>query len=253
MTRHFHVVFWLLAALWPGLLSAEALRWGFGPADGMPYVEVSDHVLLGGFIQRLGERIGQDLAVPVNFVETPNKRIEASLKSGRIHLICNANPEWMVDATAYHWSPPLLEEEDVLLQHRDSPAITSLSDLKGKVLGTYLGYAYSVPLMEAFANRDVERKDMRDRDMSLNLLSRKRLDAIIDMRRALAYELARRPEAPLLFSPWVVERYRLHCAYGNQLPVSAERLDAALQNLRDSGEVERLLQGEQHRADAQDH
>ncbi len=252
MTRHFRVVLWILASLWPGLLLAEELRWGFGPADGMPYVEVSDHALLGGFIQRLGERIAKDLSVQVSFVETPNKRIEESLKSGRIHLICNSNPEWMMDAPTYHWSPPLFEEEDVLLQHRDSPPIAGLDDLRGKVVGTSLGYAYSMPLMEAFANNLVVRKDVRDLDTRLNLLSRKRLDAVIDMRRALNYELALHPNPAVVFSPWVVDRYPLHCAYGNHLPVSAERLDAALQNLRDSGELDRLLQGEQRRAGLQD-
>lgn len=252
MTRHFHVILRILVSLWPSLLLAEELRWGFGPADGMPYAQVSDHALLGGFILRLGERIAKDLSVSVSFIETPNKRIEESLKNGRIHLICNSNPEWMVDAAAYHWSPPLLEEEDALLQHRDSPAINSLADLKGKVLGTSLGFAYSMPLMEAFANHDVERKDVRDLGTRLNLLSHKRLDAIIDMRRSLAYELAARPDAPLVFSPWVVERYRLHCAYSSQLPMPPQRLDAALQNLRDSGELESLLVGEQQRAGLQD-
>lgn len=252
MTRHFRVVLWILVSLWPGLTLGEELRWGFGPADGMPYAQVGDHALLGGFIRHLGERIAKELSVSVSFVETPNKRIEESLKNGRIHVICNSNPEWMVDATAYHWSPPLIEEEDALLQHRDSPAISGLADLKGKVLGTSLGFAYAMPLMEAFANNDVERKDVRDLDTRLNLLSHKRLDAIIDMRRSLAYELAARPDAPLVFSPWVVERYQLHCAYGSQLPVPAEQLDAALQHLRDSGEIESLLQVEQQRAGLQD-
>ena len=252
MTRQFHVVLWILASLWPGLLLAQELRWGFGPADGMPYAQVSDHALLGGFVFRLGERITKELSVSVNFIETPNKRIEESLKNGRIHLICNSNPEWMVDASAYHWSPPLFEEEDALLQHRDTPSIQGLADLKGKVLGTSLGFAYSLPLMEAFANHDVERKDVRDLDTRLNLLSHKRLDAIIDMRRSLAYELATRPDAPLVFSPWVVERYYIHCAYGSQLPIPADRLDAALQKLRDSGELEALLRGEQRRAGLQD-
>ncbi len=252
MTRHFRVVLWILFSLWPGLALCEELRWGFGPADGMPYAQVSDHALLGGFILHLGERIAKELSIKVNFIETPNKRIEASLKNGRIHLICNSNPEWMVDASAYHWSPSLFEEEDALLQHRDSPRIASLDDLKGKVLGTSLGFAYSMPLMEAFANNDVERKDVRDLDTRMNLLSHKRLDAIIDMRRALAYELAVRPDSPLVFSPWVVERYQLHCAYSGQLPIPAEQLDAALQRLKDSGEIESLLQDEQQRAGLQE-
>nr|WP_070104098.1 transporter substrate-binding domain-containing protein [Pseudomonas resinovorans] len=236
----------------PRLSPADELRWGFGPADGMPYAQVSDHVLLGGFIQRLGERISKDLSIQVRFVETPNKRIEESLKNGRIHLICNSNPEWMLDASAYHWSPPLFEEEDALLQHRDSPPINNLGDLRGKVLGTSLGFAYSMPMMEAFATGAIARKDVRDLGTRLNLLSHKRLDAVIDMRRALAFELARHPDAPLVFSPWVVERYPLYCAYGGGLPVAAERLDAVLRKLHDSGELDALLQDEQRRGTPQE-
>ncbi|MCY1251189.1 hypothetical protein D9M72_649220 [compost metagenome] len=107
-------------------------------------------------------------------------------------------------------------------------------------------------LMEAFANRSIVRKDVRDLDTGLNLLSRKRLYAIIDMRRALAFELAGRPDAPLVFSPWVVERYQLHCAYGSRLPVSAVHLDTALQALRDSGELAGLLLGEERRGALQE-
>lgn len=39
-----------------GQAFAGELRWGFSPADGMPYVDIVDHQLQGGFTRQLGER-----------------------------------------------------------------------------------------------------------------------------------------------------------------------------------------------------
>jgi len=231
----------VLFICWIGFGSAEELRWGFGPSDGMPYVEVRDHRLEDGFIHRLGELAGQRLGLTVRFVETPNKRLEEFLQRGRIHLICNMNPEWVAEPQRYQWSPPLYEEEDVLLQHRDRPPLTSLNALHGKVLGTSLGYIYTTPLMEAFARDEIVRQDVRDLDTRLQMLSKQRLDALIDMRRPLAYELTKHPDLPLSFSPWVVQRYSMHCSYGMRLPVPVEQLDGALQALRDEGVIAALL------------
>lgn len=222
---------------------AEELRWGFGPADGMPYVEVENHQLRGGFTHLLGTRVGQRLGLDLHFVETPNKRLEEFIQRGRIHLICNTNPEWLAEPQRYHWSPPLYQEEAVLLLHPQAAQIRGLTDLYGKVLGTQLGYVYSLPLMEAFARKQVTRQDIRDLDTRLFMLSHQRIDALIDMRRPLQYKLALRPELSLQFNAWVVQRYDLHCVYAAQLPVSAERLDGLLQELRDQGELARMLDG----------
>ncbi|MDA7085899.1 transporter substrate-binding domain-containing protein [Pseudomonas sp. SA3-5] len=222
---------------------AEALRWGFSPADDRPYVEVRNHQLLGGFTHRLGSRVGQRLNLELQFVETPNRRIEEFIQRGRIHLICNANPEWVAEPRRYRWSPKLYQEEDVLLLHDRQPPVTGLHDLYGKSLGTRLGYIYSLPLMEAFARELVIRQNVRDLDSGLYLLSKQRLDALIDMRRPLTYKLAQRPELPLHVSDWVVQRYDLSCIYGQQMPISAERLDKVLLELRDSGAIAEMLDG----------
>ena len=221
--------------------SAEELRWGFASADGMPYVEVHEQELRGGFIYRLGNAASQRLGVPARFVETPNKRIEEFMLRGRIHVICNANPQWINEPQRFHWSPPLYSEEDVLLTHSQQPAIQSLEDLYGKVLGTQLGYVYSTPLMQAFAEQRITRQDVRDLNASINLLSHQRLDAVIDMRRPISFQLARHPDAPLRISPWIIERYDMHCSYSPQLPVDAARLDQALLELREQGQIELML------------
>jgi ABC-type amino acid transport substrate-binding protein len=233
----------LLLGCWSAISGAEALRWGFSPVDGMPYVEVHDHQLRGGFTHQLGTLVGQRLGLELHFVETPNKRIEEFIQRGRIHLICNANPQWVAEPQRYRWSPGLYQEEDVLLLHRSDAPVAGMQDLHGKVLGTQLGYIYSLPLMEAFARQLVTRQNVRDLDSGMNLLSRQRLDALIDMRRPLAYKLAQRPELPLHISDWVVQRYDLYCIYGQHLPLSAERLNEVLLELRDSGAIARMLDG----------
>ena len=53
-----------------------------------------------------------------------------------IHVICNSNPGWDSKPERYHWSPALFEEQDVLLQRDDRPAIRDFAELRGKTLGT---------------------------------------------------------------------------------------------------------------------
>lgn len=233
----------LLLCLLPTPGHADELRWGFASADGMPYVDVQGQQLRGGFIHRLGSRVSQRLGLELHFIETPNKRLEKFIQRGRIHLICNANPDWVAEPDRYHWSPPLYQDEDVLVLHEQHAPVDELEGLYGAVLGTQLGYVYSAPLMEAFARQLVIRQNVRDLDSKLNMLSNKRIDALIDMRRPLTHKLARHPALPLRLNPWVVQHYDLHCLYGQQLPVSRARLDSLLQELRDSGAIARMLDG----------
>lgn len=235
----------ILYALLGGLLAApctaQTLIWGYGPADTLPYVEPGRVQPQRGLAPRLGEELSKRFDLPVQFIETPNNRLESYLQEGRLHLICNTTPQWMSESQRYHWSPPLYEEEDVLLQHRDRPPLSDLASLHGRVLGTSLGYVYSQPLMAAFANGAIKRQDVRDLDTSLHMLDKQRLDAVIDMRRNLAYKLNQYPQLQLRFSPWVVERYQIHCAYGPHLPIAAQRLDAVLLELRDRGLISQWL------------
>ncbi|MBX9763621.1 MAG: hypothetical protein K2Y24_11420, partial [Pseudomonadaceae bacterium] len=97
--------------IWSLTVSAHELRWGFASADGQPYVEVREHQLLGGFIYELGRVASQRLGYKADFVETPNKRIEEFMHRGRIHVICNNNPQWMKNPERFHWSEALYSEE----------------------------------------------------------------------------------------------------------------------------------------------
>jgi len=250
----------LSLGLLSSLCSAEGLMWGYGPADTMPYVGLVQQQVQHGLAYHLSQEISKRFALPVEFLETPNNRLEPYLQQGRLHLVCNTNPEWVSQPQQYHWSPALYDEEDVLLQRMDQPELTGLTSLYGKVLGTSLGYTYSQPLMGAFATGKVSRQDVRDLDTSLHMLDKDRLSAVIDMQRNLAYKLAQHPQMQLRFSPWVVQRYQVYCAYSRHLPIPAEQLDALLQELLDQHLIEQWLDEAlrsatdrpvQHSADAQ--
>jgi len=226
-----------------GWVKADELRWGFATADGMPYVDVHDQQLRGGFIYQLGQRVSQQLGYEAGFVETPNKRIDEFMQRGRIHVICNNNPQWIDKPERYHWSAALYSEEDALVLHSQHAPITSLRDLYGKTLGTQLGYVYSPALMEAFSQKQIIRQDLRDQNAGFNLLRKQRLDTMIAMRRPLSFQLAKRPNTPLQINAWVIDRYDMHCTYSPLLPVNAKLLDEILQQLRDQGVIEQMLNG----------
>lgn len=227
--------------LMSALCSAEELRWGYSPSNGMPYVESIDHELARGFVRDLGERVGQLLDLEVRFVETPDKRVETSLREGSIHLLCINNPQWMSEPDRLHWSPSLFDEEDALAQRSDARAFVALDDLRGRTLGTSLGYVYPQPLMDAFASRTILRNDVRDLETRLHMLERGRLDAIIDMRRPLEFLLAEHANLAITVDPVALQRFSVHCSYGPALPIPAERLDAVLRTLVDDGSVQRML------------
>lgn len=224
-----------------GSACAAELRWGFAKADGMPYVDEHEQQLRGGIIYEIGQRVSQQLGYEASFVETPNKRIDESMQSGRIHVICNNNPQWMTKPDLYHWSAPLYSEKDVLLVHREHAPINSLQDLYGKSLGTQLGYVYSPELMDAFASKKIKRNNLRELSTGANLLEKKRINAVIGMHRTLRHQVNTHQDMPLRINSWEIDHYDMHCTYSPKLPVSAELMDKTLLLLGEQGTIKHLL------------
>ena len=135
----------------------------------------------------------------------------------------------------------LFEEQDVLLQRDDRPAIRDFAELRGKTLGTSLGYVYADDLMQAFAAGEIRREDTRDLASRVQMLAFAP-DAAVDMRRPLLYLTRQHPELGLSVSPLVLQSYRMHCIYGGQLPVPVESMDRVLDEMVRDGSIERLLE-----------
>ncbi|MGV8604549.1 ABC transporter substrate-binding protein, partial [Pseudomonas aeruginosa] len=80
-----------------------------------------------------------------------NRRIDGFKASGHIHVIGNSNPEWDSNPARHHGSPALFEEQDDRLQRDDRPANRDFAELRGKTMGTSLGYVDADNRMQAFA------------------------------------------------------------------------------------------------------
>ncbi|MDM4765682.1 transporter substrate-binding domain-containing protein [Pelomonas sp. SE-A7] len=219
----------------------EPIRYAVSTAWSMPYGELRDGVLVQGINQRLGLALAAATHRPLQPVMLPRPRLEAAAQAGEYDLRCHVQPEWTRTPQSYQWSVPLFELTDVLVGRPGIAAPAGLEDLQaGATVATVTGYLY--PPMEArFADGRLRRDDGFSEDRSLRKLMLGRNDYAVVNSQDLGWFLKQTPEARL--APWrlPVHRGNYHCAVplGGRIP-AAELLEA-LQKLRSSGEIERIL------------
>ena len=224
---------------WSTGLLAEPLVWGYSPSDPPPYVEMTGAELDNSVTRDLGELVAANLGRRLSFVAVPNNRIEDALKSGRIHMICNTQPQWHSQPELLHWSAVLYEDADVLATPASQPAPQTLASLQGALVGTTIGYHYSSELTRAFERGDLVRRDVRNIETRLKMLERGRLDASIDLRRALSYQLHKHP-ADIRVSDWPLELFALRCAAPKTTAGSADLVEA-IDKLLALGQIQQIL------------
>lgn len=224
---------------WSTGLLAEPLVWGYSPSDPPPYVNMTGAELDNSVTRDLGELVAASLDRKLSFVAVPNNRIEEALKSARIHLICNTQPQWHSQPELLHWSAVLYEDADVLATPANRPAPRNLANLQGALVGTTIGYHYSSELTQTFERGDLVRRDVRNIETRLKMLERGRLDASVDLRRALSYQLQRHP-AEIRVSDWPLEHFALRCAAPKTTPGSADLIET-IDQLLTSGQIRHIL------------
>ena len=130
-------------------------------------------------------------------VYLPRKRLETDLENGRLRgLVVGVHPSWFHDAarTRYLWSPPFMQDEDVVVSRLADPVpYDSPESLGGKSVGLSFGYYY-YGVDELVKSGRITRDDAVSEEASLDKLSRKRVDATIITRRTLDYLLRARSD-----------------------------------------------------------
>ena len=219
----------------------EPLLWGYSPSDPPPYVQLKGNDLQPSLTREIGEAAAAAAGREVSFVATPNNRIDEALASGRIDIICNTLPEWLSEPNQLLWTESLYDDADVVITRQTQPAPHSLADLQDAIVGTTLGYHYSDSVADAFNRQAMIRHDVRDLPTRLRMLERERLDAVIDLRRAVEHLL---PDAQSAFhiSSWEVERFALRCSLGNPQDSDSRKLAALLNEMIASGEIRQIVE-----------
>lgn len=207
----------------------------------MPQAQFVEGRLSGGIQHDLAMEIGKAVNAPVDFLVLPRKRLEQAARDREFDLLCHINPQWVSARGAYFWSQPLYTVRDVIVGQSDAPIATRLSDLpRGARVGAVLGFIYP-PLAEAFTEGKLLREDALDAHKVLLKVSAGRTPyAVVD---EFVDHWYRRTTTPHRLADWrlVVVSNEAHCLVPKTSPWRAEELFGAINRVKSSGQVERIL------------
>jgi polar amino acid transport system substrate-binding protein len=189
-----------------------------------------------GFQEGLGNALAKQLRMKVRFIGLPRKRMMSALKAGDGDIVCGYLPAWFPGDVA--WSRTFIPTSEVLIASKRVPAPTSVEALRGRPVGTVLGFQY--PDIEQKLGADF----LRDDAPSLNLTVRKwqagRFDYFLTTGQSIDKQF---PNGELAagYNLLVVSEVKSGCAVSHKGHVSVGQVSAALDALEKNGEMARLL------------
>jgi len=229
-----------------GAAEPRPLRIAVIPAWGAPYAIFKDGALVGGIDFDLAQAIGEALRLPVQHVLLPRPRVDAAVAAGEIDLRCHLSPEFTRAPEQYLWSSPLLELENVLVGHQTAEALGSLEQLpRGQALGTVLGFVYP-GVDERVADGRLRRDDTIAIERSLQKLSLNRVPYAIAEQREVSWYQRANPGHNIAYWRLPLFKAEFRCAVpksgrGEAGGNGGELMLAAIERLRSSGQIERIL------------
>ena len=196
----------------------------------------SSPVRKSGFQEALGAALATQLRMKVVFIGLPRKRMMSALESGDGDIVCGYLPAWFPGDVA--WSRTFIPTSEVLVASKRVPAPTSLEALRGKKVGTVLGFQY--PDIENKLGADF----LRDDAPSLNLTVRKwqagRFDYFVTTGQSIEKQFPN-GELDAGYNLLLVSEVKSGCAVSRKGNVNVAQVSAALEALEKSGEMARLL------------
>lgn len=175
--------------------------------------------LRDGLAKQMLEQIATELRVSTEYQNVPRARVMEWLKQGKADIACFLNPAWVDEPAAVDWSVALLTSPQVIVRRRDASAVTQLSDLDGKRIGTTRGFFYPEFDM-AFLQKQMIRDDAINLSSNLQRLAQGRLDAVLSVELSLRYTLKHNSQFAGMFSadPLWTQAPTLHCAISQSSP-----------------------------------
>jgi len=192
----------------------------------------------GRFQTALGKALAERMGRTVRYLDLPRKRFSDALESGEGDVLCGYQPEWMPGA--FDWSRPFIPVVEVLVTAARVPAPAALSDLKGKRIGTVLGFIY--PELDKALGKDFVRDDAPSTNSSLRKLMAGRFDYMITTMPMINSQLNDGEVSVPLHPPLVIKEVQTQCAVSRHGNVKLEELNKAIEALLKSGEFAKLQQ-----------
>lgn len=185
----------------------------------------------------LGKLLGAHMKREVQIIDLPRNRLLAALEAGEGDILCGYTPDWL--GGAVDWSRPFIPVIDVVAWLPRVAPVHSLADLKGKRVGTVLGFHY--PDVESVLGAGFRRDDAPSEAMSLRKLVAGRFDYALTKRSAVQTQI-RKGNVPAELQQFVFKELKTMCAVSRKGHIDVKELDAAIDAMERSGEMERLMQ-----------
>jgi polar amino acid transport system substrate-binding protein len=190
-----------------------------------------------GFQQALGAALAKQLNRPLQLMPLPRKRMMNALESADGDIVCGYSPAWFIGRV--DWTRPFIPTSEVLIASRRVPAPASLEDIRGKTVGTVLGFNYPE------VQRRLGSGFVRDDAPSLELTLRKWQGGRFDYFLATGVTVERQFNSGELaggFNQLVVSEEKTGCAVARRGSLRVAEVNAAIDAIEKSGELARVLQ-----------
>lgn len=198
--------------------------------------------ILGGVFFDIGLEIGKKLKRPVKFLLTPRKRLDSGLAEGRIEIVCyNAEPWAGEYAQEYLWSIPIFKHSNYVVSNskfKGNAELKSIKDLKGKTIGTTLGFVYP-NLMPYFEDGSVIREDVLSGSANVSKLNAARIPLII--LNNLEYNYYKKTNPDLQRAPFDIDPMLVKCAVSKKADLKIEDINAAIIELKKTGRLQKIF------------
>lgn len=221
---------------------AQPLIVSYGKHNAEPYALVRDGKLVGGLIKDLMDTVGKEFGIEVQYKEVQRKHVDEYLREGKVHIIVLSNPKWLHSSELLYWSEPLIPETNIFVTLKESPIdIHEYEDLRGKKLGTILGYRY--PSLEGyFASKTILRNDARSLEQNFMTLMAGRIDALVDSNILINHIIkANRLKNVVVISKKLVSSHWLSSALSPRAPITIQQLNLAYRSIRQHGELDAIM------------
>ncbi|WP_269533083.1 ABC transporter substrate-binding protein [Chitinimonas sp. BJYL2] len=240
MRTFLHACLLLMIALAPWSVRAAPLRVSASSGWGMPIGEVdAQGHLSGGIMHELYGALGREMNVPVVVLTLPRKRIDNAVMHGEVDLRCFLNRRWVGNPADYRWSGTLFTVQDVVVARADTPSPANLAELRGKTLGTVLGYVYPDAL-QVQLGKQIVREDAPTPALALSKLLLGRSDYALVDSLVLAW-YAKHQRVRFAANPLVVNSYEIECATPIRTGQPGQAALAALERMRKRGDIAQIL------------
>lgn len=196
----------------------------------------------GGIFFDLALEIGKQIQRPLVFVLLPRSRLHADLAEGTADLVCFDNEIWSGKfAKSYNWSLPIFRQSDHIVSLKGITGevrIKSLTDLKGKILGTTLNFVY--PSLEPFfKNGSITREDADSGYANVTKLNLKRLDYIV--LNKLEFDYYKKMHPLMQRSAFDIDPIDVKCAVSKKSDLNVTQLNAAIVAMKKNGRLDKVF------------